>query len=41
MILLDCEVSYFGGYVTNGVPVLRYTGDEMDSELLHIEDYMM
>jgi hypothetical protein len=37
MILLDCEASYFGEHITNGVPLCLYTGDE----LLHLQDYMM
>jgi|JI6StandDraft_1071083.scaffolds.fasta_scaffold42881_2 CTD small phosphatase-like protein 2 len=41
MVLLDNSVISFGFNIDNGVPIVSFTGEAEDSELLHISDYLV
>jgi TFIIF-interacting CTD phosphatase-like protein len=40
MVILDPHVSNFGLQLSNGVPVVKWTGDKNDNELIYLQQYL-
>jgi hypothetical protein len=41
MLLVDNLAYSFGHMIDNGIPVVEFTGNQSDRELLHLEKYLI
>jgi len=41
MVIVDKSIQSFGFQISNGIPIVEWTGNKYDTELLHLKDFLI